>query len=182
MAWPDPVIHKDIAHSFVALDGRIKCGHDAGSWERPGDRTMGVIYEKSIWAFLFITVIAGGGAGYMVGRAAAKGWNTFLQAAVQVLALAAAVRFLHWGLFAGAALESWRQAQGTLLSLHYFLTDATLLLLFAALGFRRQRTRQMLRQYGWLTVQTSPLSWRLREDATEEPQSQGTGCSASPTS
>ncbi len=143
---------------------------------------MGVIYEKSIWAFLFITVIAGGGAAYMVGRTAAKGWNPFWLAAVQVLALAAAVRFLHWGLFAGAALESWREAQGALLSLHYYVTDTTILLLFAALGFKRQRTRQMPRQYGWLTVQTSPLSWRLRKDATEEPQSQGTGSSAPPNS
>ena len=143
---------------------------------------MGVIYEKSIWAFLFITVIAGGGAAYMIGRAAAKGWNPFWQAALQVLALAAAVRFLHWGLFAGATLESWRQAQGSLLSIHYYLIDAAILVIFCALGFRRQRTVQMLRQYGWLTVQTSPLSWRLREDATVQPQSQRTASSNSPTS
>ena len=135
---------------------------------------MGVIYEKSIWAFLFVTVIAGGGAAYMIGRAAAKGWNPFWQASLQALALAAAVRFLHWGLFAGAALESWREVQGTLLSLHYYLTDAAILILFAALGFRRQRTLQMLRQYGWLTAQTSPLSWKIREDAAVVPQSQGT--------
>ena len=138
---------------------------------------MGVIYEKSIWAFLFVTVIAGGGAAYMVGRAAAKGWNPFWQAVVQVLGLATAVRFLNWGLFVGATFESWRQAQGSLFSLHYYLVDAIILLLFAALGFRRQRTVQMLRQYGWLTVQTSPLSWRLRDNATVQPQSQGTATS-----
>jgi hypothetical protein len=132
---------------------------------------MGVIYEKSIWAFLFVTILAGGGAAYMTGRAAAKGWNPFWQAALQVLALAGAIRFLHWGLFAGATLESWREAQGSLLSLHYYLTDAGILIAFAWLGFRRQRTVQMLRQYGWLTVQTSPLSWRLRDHATVEPQS-----------
>ena len=140
---------------------------------------MGVIYEKSLWAFLFITVIAGGGAAYMVGRAAAKGWNPFWQAALQVMALAAAIRFLHWGLFVGATFESWREAQGTLLSAHYYLTDALILLMFAALGFRRQRTLQMARQYRWLTVQTGPLTWKLRGSATAAPQSQGTG---SPTS
>jgi len=143
---------------------------------------MGVIYETSIWAFFFITILAGGGAATMIGRAAAKGWNPFWQAALQVMALAGAVRFLHWGLFAGATLESWRQAQGSLFSLHYYLTDAAFLLLFAALGFRRQRTVQMLRQYSWLTVQTSPLSWRLRENAAVQPQSQGTASSTSPTS
>ncbi len=143
---------------------------------------MGVIYEKSIWAFLFITVIAGGGAAYMIGRAAAKGWNPFWQAAIQVLVLSAAVRFLHWGLFVGATFASWREAQGTLLSVHYYLTDAAILLVFAALGFRRQRTVQMLRQYSWLTVQTSPLSWGLRKHAAVQPQSQGTASSTSPTS
>jgi hypothetical protein len=135
---------------------------------------MGVIYETSFWAFLFVTVIAGGGAATMVGRAAAKGWNPFWQAALQVMVLASAIRFLHWGLFAGATLASWRQAQGTLLSLHYYLADAAILLIFAWLGFRRQRTVQMARQYGWLTVQTTPLSWRLRENATEQPQSEET--------
>ena len=143
---------------------------------------MGVIYEKSIWAFLFITVIAGGGAAFMIGRAAAKGWNPFWQAVLQVLALAAAVRFLHWGLFAGATFESWREAQGSIFSLHYYLADAIILLLFAALGFKRQRTVQMLRQYGWLTVQTSPLNWRLRDNASVQPQSQGTASSTSLTS
>jgi hypothetical protein len=147
-----------------------------------GDAAMGVIYEKSIWAFLFVTVIAGGGAAYMVGRAAAKGWNPFWQAAVQVLGLASAVRFLHWGLFAGATFESWREAQGSLFSLHYYLVDAAFLLIFAALGFKRQRTVQMSRQYSWLTVQTSPLSWRLREPATMPPQSHGTATSPRNTS
>lgn len=138
---------------------------------------MGVIYEKSVWAFLFVTVIAGGGAAFMIGRAAARVWSPFWQAALQTLVLAAAIRFLHWGLFAGATFASWRQAQGALLSAHYYAADAAVLLIFAGLGFKRQRTVQMLRQYGWLTVQTSPLSWRLRESATEEPQSQGTASS-----
>ncbi|MFZ1107197.1 MAG: DUF6867 family protein [Rhodomicrobium sp.] len=138
---------------------------------------MGVIYETSVWAFLFVTVIAGGGAAYMIGRAAARTWSPFWQAALQTLVLAAAIRFLHWGLFAGATLASCRHAQGTLLSLHYYAADAAILLIFGALGFKRQRTVQMLRQYGWLTLQTSPLSWRLRENATEEPQSHVTGSS-----
>ena len=141
---------------------------------------MGVIYEKSLWGFLFVTVLAGGGAAYMVGRAAAKTWNPFWHAVLQAMALAAAVRFLHWGLFSGAALESWRQAQGTLFSLHYSLVDAAVLLVFAGLGFRRRRTVQMLRQYSWLTVQTSPLSWRRRNDAALQPHSQGTPSSNLP--
>ena len=142
-----------------------------------GAATMGVIYETSIWAFIFVTVIAGGGAAFMIGRAAAKGWNPFWQAVVQVLALATAVRFLHWGLFAGATFESWRQAQAAFSRCIITWPTRVILLLFAALGFRRQRTVQMLRQYGWLTVQTSPLSWRLHDNATVQPQSQGTATS-----
>ncbi|MBI4724435.1 MAG: hypothetical protein HY765_05490, partial [Rhodomicrobium sp.] len=106
--------------------------------------------ETSPWAFLFITVIIGGGAAFMAGRAAAKGWKPFWQAALYAVMLSAAIRFLHWGLFAGAALQSWREAQGSLLSLHYYLADAAVLLLFATLGFQLQRKVQMLRQYGWL--------------------------------
>ncbi|MFT4078407.1 DUF6867 family protein [Rhodomicrobium sp.] len=132
---------------------------------------MGVIWETSFWAFLFVTVLAGGGAAYMIGRAAARGWNPIWQAGLQVMLLTAAVRFLHWGLFAGATLESWRQSQGSLLSLHYYLVDAVVLLVFAAIGFSRQRTVQMLRQYGWLAVETSPLTWRPLHDAKSPPQS-----------
>ncbi len=122
---------------------------------------MGLIYETSIYAFLFVTVVAGGGAAFMIGRAAAKGWKPFWRAVLYVMILSAAIRFLHWGLFAGATLESWRQAQGTLLSFHYYLTDAAILFIFAAIGFRLQRTAQMVRQYGWLMRKTSPFSWRL---------------------
>jgi hypothetical protein len=123
---------------------------------------MGVIYETSLYAFLLVTVVAGGGAAFMIGRAAAKTWKPFWQAVIYVMILSAAIRFLHWGLFAGATLQSWREAQGSLLSLHYYLSDALILLIFAALGFRLRRTSQMLRQYSWLTRKTTPLSWKLR--------------------
>ena len=123
---------------------------------------MGVIYETSLYAFLLVTVVAGGGAAFMIGRAAAKTWKPFWQAVIYVMILSAAIRFLHWGLFAGATLQSWREAQGSLLSLHYYLSDALILLIFAALGFWLRRTSQMLRQYSWLTRKTTPLSWKLR--------------------
>ena len=117
---------------------------------------MGVIYETSLYAFLLVTVVAGGGAAFMIGRAAAKTWKPFWQAVIYVMILSATIRFLHWGLFAGATLQSWREAQGSLLSLHYYLSDALILLIFAALGFRLRRTSQMLRQYSWLTRKTTP--------------------------
>src|SRR5271165_1993658 len=120
---------------------------------------MGVIYETSLWAFLFVTLLAGGGAAFMTGRAIAKGWNPRWQAIAAVLPLAAAVRFLHWGLFAGATLASWREAQGGLISLHYYAVDASVLLVFALTGFHVQRRAQMLRQYSWLTTRKTPFGW-----------------------
>ncbi len=116
---------------------------------------MGVIYETSFVAFLLVTVVLGGAAAFMIGRATAKGWKPFTQAVLYILILGAALRFLHWGLFAGAALESWRDAQGTLFSLHYYAADTIILLIFAAIGFLQKRRSQMLRQYGWLYLRTS---------------------------
>lgn len=135
---------------------------------------MGVIYETSIYAFFFVTVLFGGSAAFMIGRAMAKGWKPFWQAIVFTLMLCAGIRFLHWGLFYGATLASWREAQGSLLSLHYYAADMLILTLFAALGFRLQRASQMARQYGWLYKKSGPLSWSHRKFATVQPQSAGT--------
>jgi hypothetical protein len=136
---------------------------------------MGVIYETSIFAFLFVTVLAGGGAAFMIGRAGAKRWKPFPQSIPYILLLGCVVRFLHWGLFAGAALESWRQAQGSLLSAHYFLVDALVLLVFAGLGYRLQRASQMAQQYGWIVTRTGPFTWRMLDSATLRPQSGAKG-------
>ncbi len=72
------------------------------------------------------------------------------------------MRFLHWGLFLDATLESWRAVQGTLLSLHYYLVDTAVLIAAGALGYRLQRAEQMTTQYGWIYERTGPLSWRKR--------------------
>lgn len=132
---------------------------------------MGILWEKSFLAFAFITLLAGGGAAFLTGQAMARGWKPYRQAVLYTLILAAAVRFLHWGLFSGATYASWRASQGTLLSLHYYIADALVLLLAMTIGFRLQRTHQMARQYHLLYEKTSPFSWRLRKDATIEPQS-----------
>jgi hypothetical protein len=112
---------------------------------------MGLIYEKSLVAFLLVTVVLGGAAAFMIGRAMALGWRPFLQAVGYTAILAAAVRFAHFGLFAGATFPSWRQAQGTLWSAHYYAVDLVVLLAFTALGFVVKRRSQTQRQYGWAT-------------------------------
>jgi hypothetical protein len=53
-------------------------------------------------------------------------------------------------------------AEGTLLSLHYYVVDAIVILLIGSLGFRYIRARQMTTQYRWLYERTGPFSWRSK--------------------
>jgi len=65
------------------------------------------------------------------------------------------VRFIHFALF-----------EGTLLSLHYYIVDAVVILAIGSLGFRYTRARQMTTQYRWLYERTGPFSWRERPGST----------------
>lgn len=123
---------------------------------------MGLIVEKSYAAFFIVTVLLGGGAAFMTGRALARSWKSFGRLVFYICLLGLAVRFLHWGLFLDATYESWRDAQGSLLSLHYYIVDTAVLLAAAALGYRLQRAEQMTSQYRWIYERTGPLSWRKR--------------------
>jgi hypothetical protein len=118
--------------------------------------------EKSVWPFVMVTVLFGGGAAFMTGRAMARGWQSFWVTLYYMLLLGAAIRFLHHGLFADATLASWRAVQGDLFSLHYYITDTLVLIVAAALGYRLERVRQMTQQYRWLYERTSPFTWAER--------------------
>ena len=116
---------------------------------------QGILYEEpSAWLFLLVTVVLGGGAAWMTGRAVALTWRPFWQLVLWSLPLALAVRFLHYALF-----------QGTFLTLHFYLVDLAIILAIAALAFRYYRARQMTRQYSWLYERTGPLSWREKAQA-----------------
>ena len=111
---------------------------------------QGFLYEEpSIWLFLLITVIMGGWAAWMTGRAMAVTWRPFWMVVLYALLLGAAVRFIHFALF-----------EGTLLSLHYYLVDSVVVALIATAAFRFTRTGQMTTQYRWLYERTSPFTWR----------------------
>ena len=112
---------------------------------------MGVFWEVSLGDFLLVTVFLGGGAAYMTGRAVASTWRTIVQLLIYVIALASAVRFIHFALFGG-----------TLLSPQFFAVDFVVLLVIAAFGYRITKTTQMVGQYSWLYQRSSPLSWRER--------------------
>lgn len=117
---------------------------------------QGFLYEEpSIWLFLFVTVILGGSAAWMTGRAIAITWRAFWQLLIYLLILAAAVRFIHFALFGG-----------TLVSVHYYAIDAIVVLIIGALGFQYYRTRQMTTQYRWLYERTGPFGWKEKTSHT----------------
>lgn len=115
---------------------------------------MSLIFEENPLVFLFMTVIAGGGAAFLAGRALASKWRPLWMAVAYMLLLGLALRFFHYALF-----------NGSLLSLHYYIVDAMVLIAAALLGYRITRVRQLTMQYPWLYERAGPLSWRDRQNA-----------------
>ena len=107
--------------------------------------------DDGFWVFFILTVIIGGGAAFLAGRGLAKSWKPFWRVFVYMALLAGAVRFFHQALF-----------HGDLLSPYYYLVTYAILVAACTLGFRWMRTTQMVSQYRWLYVRTSPLTWRHR--------------------
>ena len=111
---------------------------------------QGIIHEEpSIWQFFFVTLLLGGGAAWMTGRACAQTWRPYSALAVYLLLLGIGVRFIHHALF-----------NGSMLSAQYYIVDTIILLIVGFLGFRYTRTNQMVRQYSWLYERASALSWK----------------------
>lgn len=118
-----------------------------------------LIYEEgSFSVFILVTVILGGGAAALSGRAIAETWRPWWQVVVYSFILGGAVRFLHFTLFGG-----------TLLSAHYYLVDSALCIAFGFLGFRATRASQMATQYPWINHSDSALRWRRRPPSSSIP-------------
>lgn len=113
---------------------------------------MSLFVEDSFWVFFFMTVVIGGGAAFLAGRALASKWRPIWMPVVYMIPLGLALRFFHYALF-----------QGHLTSIQYWVTDTAVLVLFALLGYRLKRVRQMTRQYPWLYEKSSPFSWRNKQ-------------------
>lgn len=115
-----------------------------------------LLYEEdSVGVFLLVSVVLGGGAAWLAGRAIAATWRPWWHVTFYMLLLGLAVRFLHFALF-GA----------TLLSLHYYLVDTGICLGLGLLGFRVARAAQMATQYRWINIRTGAFSWgRRRQEA-----------------
>jgi hypothetical protein len=101
--------------------------------------------------FLLVTFVLGGGAAMLAGRAVAATWRPQRQIVVYALLLGGAVRFVHFALF-----------DETLLSLHLYGFDSAICMIWAFLGFRATRARQMVRQYPRIYEPHGPLRWRRK--------------------
>jgi hypothetical protein len=111
-----------------------------------------LLYEEgSFGVFVLVTLVLGGGAAWLTGRAIAETWRPGWQVVAYTLILGLAVRFIHFSLFGG-----------TLLSPHYYLVDSALCLAFGTLGFRAARAAQMAAQYRWINERTGLLRWRRK--------------------
>jgi hypothetical protein len=105
--------------------------------------------EASVGIFLLVTIILGGGAAALAGRAIAKTWRSWWLVIAYGFILGFAVRFIHFSVF-----------DGTLVSAHYYLVDSAVCVAFGFLGFRAARASQMVTQYRWLNEPAGPLRWR----------------------
>jgi hypothetical protein len=110
------------------------------------------LWTESLPDFLLITLVLGGGAAYLIGRAVALTWRSLLALAGYLIVLDAAVRFVHFAL-----------AHDALVAPVSFATDLVILAIVGGLGFRITRAGQITRQYPWLYRRTGPLSWTRNE-------------------
>jgi small-conductance mechanosensitive channel len=118
----------------------------------PSLSMQGFLHEEgSFGVFLLVTIILGGGAAVLAGRAIAQTWRPWWQIVAYMLILGAAVRFIHFALFGG-----------TLLSLHYYVVDSAICVAFGLIGFQAARAAQMVSQYRWINQPNGWLRWRRK--------------------
>jgi hypothetical protein len=91
------------------------------------------------WVFLLCTVILGGGAAYVSGKAIAETWRPFWQVVAYGLLMAMVVRFMHFALF-----------EEVMLSLKNYIVDSAVLLAASVAGYNVARRGQMAETYNWL--------------------------------
>lgn len=102
------------------------------------------LYESGPYGlliFVLVTVALGGAAAVATGRALAQTWRPLWHVPVNMLLLAAAVRFVHFSVF-----------EEVLLSPRSYLFDWLVLALIAWAAYAQARRGQMARQYGWLAT------------------------------
>ena len=105
------------------------------------------LWEVSLFEFVRVTVILGGGAAWLTGRATARTWSPWWQLVFYVALLTIALRFIHFSLFEGTFFLPPRDFA---VALYYAAVDFIVLMIAATIGRKVTRSRQMARQYGFL--------------------------------
>src|SRR5262249_39885199 len=108
--------------------------------------------EDSLGVFILVTVLLGGGAAALAGRAVALTWRAWWQGVGYFLMLGAAVPFISFALL-----------DGTLLSIHYYLVDGGACGALAFVGFTAARAARMAGQYPWIHELDGPLRWHRKQ-------------------
>lgn len=93
---------------------------------------------NGLWVFLLCTIMLGGTASLVMGKAIAETWRPLWQVVTYAALLTLAVRFMHFALF-----------EEVLLSLRNFVIDFAILCASGVVGYLSARRRQMATQYGW---------------------------------
>ena len=106
------------------------------------------LWEVSLFEFVRVTVILGGGAAWLTGRATARTWSPWWQLVFYVALLTIALRFIHFSLFEGTFFLPPRDFPT---ALYYAGVDFVVLMIAAIIGRKVTRSRQMARQYGFLS-------------------------------
>ncbi len=110
------------------------------------------LWEVSLFEFIRVTVVLGGGAAWLTGRATARTWSPWWKLVLYVVLLTVALRFIHFSLFEGTFFlppsTFWT-------ALHFAAVDFVVLMTAAAAGRQVTRAGQMARQYGFLTGRRS---------------------------
>jgi hypothetical protein len=104
---------------------------------------------ESLVAVILVTIVLGGGAAALLGRAIARAWRPPRQVALAAIPLGAAARFIHFALF-----------QAVLLSPLSYACDTVFFCIVGLIAWRATRASQMVRQYPWLYRSVGPLSLR----------------------
>jgi hypothetical protein len=110
--------------------------------------------NESIFQVLVVTLVLGGGCAVLAGRAIALTWRSIAIAAIAMIPMGLAVRFIHFALF-----------NETLLQPQAYVVETVILIAASCLSFQRTRAQQMVRQYYWLYERSGSFGWRLRQDA-----------------
>jgi hypothetical protein len=106
------------------------------------------LWEVSLFEFVRVTVILGGGAAWLAGRATARNWAAWWKLVLYVVLLTIALRFIHFALFEGTFFLPPRDFG---IALYFAGVDFVVLMIAATVGRKVTRASQMARQYGFLT-------------------------------